>query len=116
MTRAYTENEVRLCREIAERCRGRVVNGDWYVDYTGTPQLWADKANAILDVEMFKLLSLEDCIEEMERRGFAVSMFGAGEGYKCEFAKGEDYDSYTGSYFREAALMCLCEIVKGEKG
>jgi len=125
----FSESERKLCREIAETWRKTVGFGDWYLDYLGEPRAFIDGDSAILDVGMFPLLTLDDAVQEIERHGWEIIDMGVlsynivteTKLYAVRITKFDDHRSprsirENGSTLREAALKCLLEIVKEERG
>ncbi len=118
----HTPAEVEICREIAEILGHVYVTSSWEYQ-TRLPDGFSGHYNTD-DDKSFPLFSLEDAIEEMERRGFAVDLLSHPEpsdkshAHECVVFSNLNSRPIASAYglsYREAALRCLREIIKGEK-
>ena len=69
----FTKEEISLCKQVAEKHRKQIEEGDWYLPYSDDeePEVYLagitdDKANVI----GIPILSISDCLEFFEKKGF----------------------------------------------
>ena len=128
----WTPEETEICREIAKRWRKEIVRGDWYHGTRDGQATMHDGLLAFKDVfgkrwehDITPLLSIEDCLAELERRGFdPITLFidheegqSTGVPYGVEVYRGSKTIVMTEADTpRLACLKALLSVLEGDDG
>ena len=115
----WTSEEVSICREIAKRWRKEIVRGDWYVLGDTNHVFIHDHDRVVKDATWISLLTIEDCLAELERRGlrYGIYMFDP-EDIRVEVYSNSDVlvELDKEKQTRLACLKALLSVLEGPDG
>jgi hypothetical protein len=127
----FTTEEISLCKQIAEKHRKDIDDGDWIyhephnnyflvvqhviLQYQLQTQKWFDELNAEHRKMNIPLWTISDCLEFLREKGFQTFLImELAKGWGCDgYIKDKIYEG-TGSSILEACLKAVLAVLEEE--
>ena len=115
----FTEEEISLCKQIAEKYKRRIEYGSWYINYDGDTRLKDFHGMGYRDEESTPLWTISDCLEflkEREWRRQIIDKDGTGTAIKVYYDRGlQPPIIKNGKTLLEACLKAVLAVLEEGK-